>query len=225
MKKGHRQVVENSRQYLLGRTDILQNTVVGCPWTVLRLSCYCQTHGFGSPREPHQLPSWIYTKLLLRETLIFFFVLCRGENRSVCLNIWVEDRKLLFSRTNYAFPENSSKLFLFWKSSRTLVNKYALSFRALPLETGQLEWICCLLGAQCRTLYSVMAWFLIPGGGKSLWWPIRWGSTQRGYLFRLQVYERVGILLVEVYERPVEKSVIWVSEMTQRAEQMNFMAL
>ena len=64
-----------------------------------------------------------------------------------------------------AFPENSSKLFLFWKSSRTLVNKYVLSFRALPLETGQLEWICCLLGALCRTFHSVMAWFLIRGGG------------------------------------------------------------
>ena len=48
---------------------------------------------------------------------------------------------------------------------------------------------------------------------------------KRGTFFRLQVYERVGILLVEVYERPVEKSVIWVSKMAQRAEQMNFMAL
>ena len=83
-----------------------------------------------------------------------------------------------------AFPENSSKLFLFWKSSRTPVNKYALSFRTLPLETGQLERICCLLGAQCRTFYSVMAWFLIPGGGGALWWPIRWGSSQKGYLFQ-----------------------------------------
>ena len=34
----------------------------------------------------------------------------------------------------------------------------------------------------------------------------------------------VGILLVEVYKR-VEKSVIWVRERAQRAEQMNFMAL
>ena len=36
--------------------------------------------------------------------------------------------------------------------------------------------------------------------------------------------ERAGILLIEVYER-VGKSVIWVSERAQRAEQMNFMAL
>ena len=36
---------------------------------------------------------------------------------------------------------------------------------------------------------------------------------ERGTFFRLQVYERVG------------KSVIWVCERAQRAEQMNFMAL
>ena len=47
---------------------------------------------------------------------------------------------------------------------------------------------------------------------------------ERGTFFRLQVYERVGILLVVVYER-VEKSVIWVCERAQRAEQMNFMTL
>ena len=41
---------------------------------------------------------------------------------------------------------------------------------------------------------------------------------------RLQVFERVGILIVEVYKR-VGKSVIWVCERPQRAEQMNFMAL
>ena len=35
---------------------------------------------------------------------------------------------------------------------------------------------------------------------------------ERGTLFRLQVYERIGILLVEVYER-VGKSVIWVCGM------------
>ena len=39
---------------------------------------------------------------------------------------------------------------------------------------------------------------------------------ERGTFFRLQVYERVGILLVEVYKR-VGKSVIWVCERAQRA--------
>ena len=54
-----------------------------------------------------------------------------------------------------------------------------------------------------------------------------WGGTpynglygeappERDTLFRLQLYERVGILLIEVYER-VGKSVIWVCERVQRA--------
>ena len=43
-------------------------------------------------------------------------------------------------------------------------------------------------------------------------------------LRRLRVYERAGILLVEVYER-VGKSVIWVCERAQRAEQVNFMGI
>ena len=46
---------------------------------------------------------------------------------------------------------------------------------------------------------------------------------ERGTFFRLQVYQRVGILLIELYER-VEKSVIWVRDRAQRAEQMNIMA-
>ena len=38
---------------------------------------------------------------------------------------------------------------------------------------------------------------------------------KRGIYFRLQVYEMVGILLVEVYER-VGKSFIWVCESAQK---------
>ena len=56
-----------------------------------------------------------------------------------------------------------------------------------------------------------------PGGGGIL--PIMAytrSSVRKGIFFRLQVYERVGILLVEVYER-VGKSVIWVCETVQRA--------
>ena len=44
---------------------------------------------------------------------------------------------------------------------------------------------------------------------------------ERGNVFRLLVYERVGTTLAEVYKR-VGKSVIWVRE---RAQQMNFMVL
>ena len=39
---------------------------------------------------------------------------------------------------------------------------------------------------------------------------------ESGTFSRLQVYERVGILLVEVYER-VGKSAIWLCKMVQRA--------
>ena len=45
-------------------------------WTVLRPFCYCQNHAFGSPREPHQLPSWICIQLLLRETFFYFIFFC-----------------------------------------------------------------------------------------------------------------------------------------------------
>ena len=47
---------------------------------------------------------------------------------------------------------------------------------------------------------------------------------EKGTFFKLQVYERVGLLLVEVCERE-RKNVIWVRERARRAEQMNFMAL
>ena len=47
---------------------------------------------------------------------------------------------------------------------------------------------------------------------------------ERGTFFRLQIYERVGILLIEVHGS-VGESVIWICGRAQRAEQMNFMAL
>ena len=52
--------------------------------------------------------------------------------------------------------------------------------------------------------------------GYSLQWPIRGGGhvqPKRGTIFMLQVYERVGISLVEVNER-VGKSVTLVGKMT-----------
>ena len=47
---------------------------------------------------------------------------------------------------------------------------------------------------------------------------------ERCIFFRLQVYERVGILQVEVYKR-VGKSVIWVCERDRKGKKINFMAL
>ena len=49
-------------------------------------------------------------------------------------------------------------------------------------------------------------------------------SSERGIFFRLQVYERVGILLVEVYER-VGKSVISVHKKAQKSKQIHFMVV
>ena len=49
-------------------------------------------------------------------------------------------------------------------------------------------------------------------------------SPERGILFRLQVCERVGILLVEVYERIV-KSVISVYKKAQNSKQIHFMVV
>ena len=52
------------------------------------------------------------------------------------------------------------------------------------------------------------------GGGTTYDGLYREAPPERGIFFRLQVYERVGILLVEVYKR-VGKSVIWVCERAQ----------
>ena len=46
-----------------------------------------------------------------------------------------------------------------------------------------------------------------------------------GYFFMASgQYERVGILLVEVYER-VAKSVIWVCKRARKGQQINFIAV
>ena len=47
---------------------------------------------------------------------------------------------------------------------------------------------------------------------------------KRVSFFRLQVYERVGISLVELYKR-VDKSTIWVCTRAHKGLKMNFMAL
>ena len=52
-------------------------------------------------------------------------------------------------------------------------------------------------------------------GGYSLKWPIWIGYTRKGYHFRLQVYERVGISLVEVYDK-IGKTVISVGKRAQK---------
>ena len=68
--------------------------------------------------------------------------------------------------------------------------------------------------------------YQLPGGGGDNAYDGLYGQAppERGIFFRLQVYERGGISLGEVHKR-LGKSVLWVCERVQRAEQMNFMAL
>ena len=59
------------------------------------------------------------------------------------------------------------------------------------------------------------------GEGYSLQWPILGGSTQKGHLFRPQVYERVsGIPLVVVYE-----GIQNLSFLSIKGLEMHFMAV
>ena len=57
--------------------------------------------------------------------------------------------------------------------------------------------------------------FQFPGGGTPYGGLYGVAPPERGIFFKFQVYERVGILLVEVYER-VETSVIWACERAQK---------
>ena len=57
---------------------------------------------------------------------------------------------------------------------------------------------------------------MVVGGGVTPYDGLfREAPPERGIFFRLQVYERVGISVFEVYKRE-GKSVIWVCERTQK---------
>ena len=66
--------------------------------------------------------------------------------------------------------------------------------------------------------------YQLPGGDNAYDGLYGQAPPEKGTFFRLQVYERGGISLGEVHKR-LGKSVLWVCERAQRAEQMNFMAL
>ena len=69
---------------------------------------------------------------------------------------------------------------------------------------------------QQRILSGLWGWGWGWGWGGTPYDGLHWEALpERGTFSRLQVCERVGILLVEVYRR-VGKSVIWVCERTQR---------
>ena len=61
-------------------------------------------------------------------------------------------------------------------------------------------------------------------GRYSLWWPMRGSSARKETFFRVQVHERVGILLVEVYKR-VGKSFISTFKKDLKCLTGEFMAL
>ena len=67
---------------------------------------------------------------------------------------------------------------------------------------------------------------IVPGGEGDILYNGLYGEAppERGTFIRLQVFERVEILLVEVYKRE-GKSVILVCERAQKGYQMNFLAL
>ena len=118
-----------------------------------------------------------------------------------------------------------------------LVFSFLLSFSVLCVFSDCLEWasmkLLCRLFSLARRLvlfFYHTAFYLEAhtgwGGGGGTPYNSLHGEApaERGTIFRLQVYERIEILLVEVYGR-VGKSVFWVCERTQRAEQMNFIAV
>ena len=67
--------------------------------------------------------------------------------------------------------------------------------------------------SDCFTSASDMRRVL--GVGYSLWWPIRWGSARKGYLFHALGIWKGRDSLVEVYKR-VEKSVIRICKRAQK---------
>ena len=68
------------------------------------------------------------------------------------------------------------------------------------LRTKQNKKLNCPRGGGVGTPYNSLYWEAPP---------------KRGTFIRVQVYERAGILFVEVYER-VKKSVTWVCERAQK---------
>ena len=92
-------------------------------------------------------------------------------------------------------------------------------------------WLSVVSGKRVLGLYleevtELRRWFKPERGGGGTPYDGLYAEAppERGIFLRPQVYERVGISLVEVYKR-VGKSVIWVCEGAQKGWRMNFMAL
>ena len=134
------------------------------------------------------------------------------------------------------FSEPSILRPFIWKTRSIDLLLLAISGRVMPSQSSNKR----VTRIQPVTV-SIGVWHRFMTNFHSLWiWPrfsprVREGGTpydglhgkappERGIFFRLQVYERVGISLVEVYIW-VGKSVIWVCERAQKSWQMNVMAL
>ena len=130
-----------------------------------------QDHGFGSPHEPYQLPGWLCAWLLLQEQLSLYFVVARTVQPFCLLSFELEHKcqhggsKFLFSYwllnvTNCGLCISilfCFKLEVSWKSSKTLVDKCAQSFRTLSPKTGVDTFLvrCAMLN------FLLCAWFLL----------------------------------------------------------------
>jgi len=62
---------------------------------------------------------------------------------------------------------------------------------------------------------------IILGSVRGYFGSVRGESARKGCLFQAQIYERVGILSVEVYDE-VGKSVIYVCKKARKGSQMHF---
>ena len=100
---------ENRRKLILSNASLSEQTffrkVLGCPWTVLPLFYRLWRPWFWLSTRTSPVAELDFHLVAFKRNLCFV-VLCRGQNRSILLNICVEDRKFLFSywllnATNY----------------------------------------------------------------------------------------------------------------------------
>ena len=75
------QVIGNSKQYLLLRTDILRKAVIGCPWKVFDIAPQKDSvqQNYKNPPPPHSKPVWeIFAKMghfdSVRSVMVFYWL-------------------------------------------------------------------------------------------------------------------------------------------------------
>ena len=156
-------------------------------------------------------------------------LLC-GEERCVTTRATRTPGDTYHSHRNPEIPVGKSNVGKYCSQWQLLSSTLTLHYLALALTTCYYPrstegHIACLAtprpeGGRVRPIMAYTGRLRRKGRpfspvGYPLWWPTRGGSARKGYFFRLQVYERVGISLVEVYKR-VGKSVIWVCKRAQK---------